>query len=855
MSLATSSGGMGAGAGGGMAMAMAHQPHAMTQHAQGPQGPTSGPRTTSAPRSASGLAADVVDKNISAKQIRNSRNLPIVCMDLYGDGEIAYVAGEGMAKEKSGNWITMGTVGTSRADLYLKRNDESAYRALRKLLSKGEKGGGFYNRALSACVSTDASKEDVADVEKIVSIRRPVLLLGARSISQLHSHTVSQYPHSSEDLKPILVKSMDPASSAIHQYDETSSKTGVAIRNQSLDGSSPSGIDFDRVSLQLDLLPKKKKPLTILPDETVALLLAKARKLVQTDIQIRFPDSVVAKDVINASPQGKNSKKKSIEEDDDDSEQYLNYPMAIAVAGWHIMDATVEAHLESILGSGSEGMVYHRPVAALAGALFRRGGESTKTEHKLISCIHGKFKAIANDLAEKEKQARINKTQLSAKDLSLLYQNPLVITLGITSDGIEGFACIVSKSQKSEQAPIGNIKALTEVSFQHNDPLTHTQYVMEQIMEGYVHKILPTSNHVPCAIVTFGQSSLQEKLKSSIRKVLKTKEKDWGMISGGGSSVENVPILSTKEEAIAMGACVLAAGAHGRIMAADGQKVTITVENSSTCALGVKFTYFENDNKEEEDDEDVKVLFDFDRRVPAAPYALELTAAECAAIRSRGDKKSIPIGHLEEEEVKKFTGSRKIKVREEAALSFKMQIVQKCERDGKWTKVGDVLEPLQLKEDEETNPIAIESCILEISLGVSGLVTTQSYSDRKSVAEATKSERVSKIQYYFIIIFVILFCGGFLVKSYVEDKVFHRDVKILLKYYKHVLPNSINDGNVNNARYLVYKYRNKKHRLWKTLENKYGIAVSEDYSNLDEDEEEVEELDDEDDETKEEPDL
>jgi len=55
----------GAGAGGGMTVAMAHQPHAMAQSVSaGPQG-ASNARTgaTSAPQSASGLAADVVDKN------------------------------------------------------------------------------------------------------------------------------------------------------------------------------------------------------------------------------------------------------------------------------------------------------------------------------------------------------------------------------------------------------------------------------------------------------------------------------------------------------------------------------------------------------------------------------------------------------------------------------------------------------------------------------------------------------------------------------------------------------------------------------------------------------------------------
>ena len=69
------------------------------------------------------------------------------------------------------------------------------------------------------------------------------------------------------------------------------------------------------------------------------------------------------------------------------------------------------------------------------------------------------------------------------------------------------------------------------------------------------------------------------------------------------------------------------------------------------------------------------------------------------------------------------------------------------------------------------------------------------------------------------------FFGGFLVKSYVEEKTFDRDVQKLLQYYKHVLPGSIMDGDIHQARYVVYKYRHKKHKLWKNLEKKYGEPV------------------------------
>lgn len=64
-----------------------------------------------------------------------------------------------------------------------------------------------------------------------------------------------------------------------------------------------------------------------------------------------------------------------------------------------------------------------------------------------------------------------------------------------------------------------------------------------------------------------------------------------------------------------------------------------------------------------------------------------------------------------------------------------------------------------------------------------------------------------------------------MIRSYYEEYAFKRDVKRLLAYYKHVVPGSISDGDDNNARYLVWKYRNQKEKLWRTLETKYGEPV------------------------------
>jgi hypothetical protein len=93
------------------------------------------------------------------------------------------------------------------------------------------------------------------------------------------------------------------------------------------------------------------------------------------------------------------------------------------------------------------------------------------------------------------------------------------------------------------------------------------------------------------------------------------------------------------------------------------------------------------------------------------------------------------------------------------------------------------------------------------------------------VVQALTSARRSALRYYIGIAFAILFFGGFMLRSYWEEHIFHRDVKRLLAYYKHVVPGSVADGDFHNARWLVYKYRSKKDRLWTMLEKKYGAPV------------------------------
>jgi len=87
----------------------------------------------------------------------------------------------------------------------------------------------------------------------------------------------------------------------------------------------------------------------------------------------------------------------------------------------------------------------------------------------------------------------------------------------------------------------------------------------------------------------------------------------------------------------------------------------------------------------------------------------------------------------------------------------------------------------------------------------------------------------------------VLFVGGFLVKSYVEERVFERDTQRVLAYYKHAAPNSFHDGDERHARYMVWKYKGKKDRLWRRLEAKYGVPVRHSWEWDDDDDDEDQE--------------
>ena len=47
----------------------------------------------------------------------------------------------------------------------------------------------------------------------------------------------------------------------------------------------------------------------------------------------------------------------------------------------------------------------------------------------------------------------------------------------------------------------------------------------------------------------------------------------------------------------------------------------------------------------------------------------------------------------------------------------------------------------------------------------------------------------------------------------------------VLAFYKHAAPGTISDGDDRNARWLVYKYKGRKDKLWRRLSAKYDMEV------------------------------
>ncbi|KAL3765629.1 hypothetical protein ACHAWU_002659 [Discostella pseudostelligera] len=887
MSLATTGAGGGLGAGAGASLSVAAMAHggpnaaaiATTQpshtHHQGIPGATS---TTAAPgTSYAALGADLLDKNqslLSAKSVRNVASLPIVAMDLYADtaagSRVSYfppmdeesngaengndeMAGlmRALAKKKRGV-LAKSLTGSVGLNVTLKKNDGDAYKSVKRYLNNGE---GYGNVLKDAMISNADEKKKEGEEEDVVIIPRPHLLMGARRINELNPAAKSMLASLLPDEDSNNNNNNNNATPAIDQDDITKS---ISLTTISLDGNSssssslssqqPKGDDYDRVAYQMKL-HSKKKVMTILPEEAVGLLIAQMKKNVMEEM--------------NSTGDGKNSTTTPTttttteDGEEDDEEEYMDYPPAFAIPGWAAMDSTLEGLMDAAGGRGSScgPSLHQRSVAACVGALLpppitatnAAAADGNNAPSKLTKLL---METMQTKDAEAQKEATraaaLSRNNPNAEPEEVVPFVPLILLVGATAEGIEISAMQISKPQGPDtelHCPFGNISVVSSVCYAHDDYLSIMESAVDEIREQ-IGVLLPESEE-PTAIVTYGSIGTQVKLASKLKSVLTQYGKDGQGDDEWDGWDADIPIISTKEDCVSLGLAVLAASVHGRVKlvvsekSKDGKyrpraKLAVSVQDVATCAVAVSFNYFSG---KEDKWTEPKIIFDFDRRVPAGPYQIDFTAAECAAHVRYGNKTKnancIGDESVLMDEAKKLEGSRGIPEREEAAMNHRFRVFQRTSRnDDRWVRVGDDMKPLTMQhsqkdegESGEDNLVAIESAVLEISLNTVGMISTRLITNGETIVQATKSKRNSKLARWGFMIGSILFIGGFLVKSYVEERIFQRDTERVLAYYKRAAPNSLHDGNEHGARYLVWKYKGKKDKLWRRLEAKYGMPV------------------------------
>lgn len=466
----------------------------------------------------------------------------------------------------------------------------------------------------------------------------------------------------------------DGATPAIAE--ETHTNIGVTVANSTLDGSPSNQDDYDRVVFKVRLC-ESKKAISMLPEEAIEITLQAARYMVST----KFADE-----------------EHSDEEIDD-------FPLAVALPSFAFADCSIDA-LTDALGGGS--IIVQRNVAALAGALLR---EATGTADKLINRLHVVLKALHKDHQKK----------LLADPEALLQDDIMILVLGITDGGIETTAIQVSAAGGENSCCLfGNFRVISNVSYQREDPLSLLKQSLQEL-ETSIDTIAPDADG-PAAVVLCGSPTQQKGLMEQWNKV---KNAEW----------KSVPVFTSTVDSIAKGCSVLAAVSHGRLsnitkpMGASKPiaELGIKVQNVAPVAVAVRMNYF---GGQEDKWSDIKTIFDFDRQIPAGPHAFDFKASEIAVYREKGEDLS------EEDfiqEAKQYEGGKGIPMREDAALNFRFQVLQKWTRDGEWKLVGETMEPL-VKESEtkdgKTKRVACEEVRLELTLGVTGLITSSLIGER-----------------------------------------------------------------------------------------------------------------------------
>lgn len=472
----------------------------------------------------------------------------------------------------------------------------------------------------------------------------------------------------------VVMREGDNNSGATSAISEEASLDSVHVTNGALDGvSAPEGDDFDRVVYKVRLT-SSKKAVTLLPEEVNTLVLTVAQASV--------------------------ARKTDAEEDPSE------YPLAIAVPAWACQDTCMEAWMDSVAG----GVFFQRSIAALCGSL--QPGANEKTPNQILDRISTVTQAL-------------QKQHQKLNDGTRFEYEPLVVMVGASADGVECTAVQVSDVQNNIPACLfGNYKVLCNSSYPTKDGMATIDRCMEEVY-NQLEEVAPELEG-PIAFVPYGTN------KDQIAELVKTLEKSRTKLD----SWEKVPVLPAKVDCVPIGTAVLGAVTHGRLAtlitnANNKPKAALAmrIHNVATGAVGVRMSYKKGTWTP------VKTIFDFDRRVPAGPYPIELTAAQCAAVlQAAGEKhdwsKEVSPDAVEAAQ-KDVEGSKGIPVREVAAMAFKIQIVQKLSRDSEWVQVGNTMMPLTKidEKSKEEKRVGCEKISLELSLNSTGVITSSLVGD------------------------------------------------------------------------------------------------------------------------------
>lgn len=450
---------------------------------------------------------------------------------------------------------------------------------------------------------------------------------------------------------------------------EEASLESVHVTNGTLDGlSAPTGDDFDRVVYKVRLA-KSKKAVTLLPEEATTLIL--------TSVQ----SSVARMDSIDEDPS--------------------SYPLAVSIPAWACHDACLEAWMDSVPGA----VFFQRSIGALCGAM--QPGTTDNSPNLLLERISVVSKAL---------QAAHQKLNDGTK----FEYEPLIILAGVSNDGVECTAVQVSDVQNSIPACVfGNYKVICNRSYPTLDPVAKLERCLTELSAQLEE--VASDIEGPVAIVPYATNKQH---MAALRVALES-------VSKRLEGLEKVPIIPAKLDCVAVGTAVLGAVTHGRlatlIEGANGKPkpaLALRVHNVAPTAVGVRMSYRKGEWTP------VKTIFDFDRRVPAGPYEIELSAAQCAAMLETGagekhDWFDDALSHALDNALKLVEGSKGIPKREAAALVFKVQVMQKLARDSEWKEVGDVMMPLTKidSKGEKEKRVGCEKVTLELSVNSTGVIT------------------------------------------------------------------------------------------------------------------------------------